>query len=311
MQPGTVIANRAALARWGAWINAFGAREYGRPLFMACSADLAESTNISGFAKPYGGFPGYGWYERYGNDQGVLLPQEITELANAGMLAGMATVNLASDPEREFDGFWGACSTYGSFSYLKYGPLRLLSQLAQDCPLKVGKIIYVAGHSGPETADDSRTHFGIFAPGVMQLFPAGQIINLHPWEYNEVPVLLAAALEQDVPIVVLHLTRPPIRVPDRTGAGLPSHFEAARGAYVVRDYRPDAPRGGTFIVQGTSAMDNIVRLLPNWTHAARMSNWCVRPAASCLPANQKRTGGRCLRPVTAPIRRSSRRRAAR
>ena len=108
----------------------------------------------------------------------------------------MATVNFSKDPEKEFDGFWGACSTYGSFSYLKYGMMRLFSQLAQDCELKVGKVIWVAGHSGPETADDSRTHFGIFEPAVMQLFPRGQIINLHPWEYNEVPVLLGAALKR-------------------------------------------------------------------------------------------------------------------
>ena len=39
---GTSIANRAALAKWGAWVNAFGEKEYGRPLFVACSADLAE-----------------------------------------------------------------------------------------------------------------------------------------------------------------------------------------------------------------------------------------------------------------------------
>ena len=84
--------------------------------------------------------------------------------------------------------------TYGSFSYLKYGPLRLFSQLAQDAELKVGKVLWVAGHSGPETAEDSRTHFGIFAPGVTQLFPEGMVIDLHPWEHNEVPVVLAAAL---------------------------------------------------------------------------------------------------------------------
>ena len=47
--------------------------------------------------------------------------------------------------------------------------MRLFSQLAQDCELKVGKVIWIAGHSGPETAEDSRTHFGIFAPGVTQL----------------------------------------------------------------------------------------------------------------------------------------------
>ncbi len=260
--PGTSTANRAALAKWGAWVNAFGAKEYGRPLVLACSADLADSTNISGFAKGYGDFPGYGRYERFGTPEGVLLPTEITEFANSGMLAGMATVNFSSNPEDAFDGFWGACSTYGSFSYLKYGMMRLLSQLAQDCQWKVGKVIWVAGHSGPETADDSRTHFGIFEPGVTQLFPEGHVINLYPWEYNEVPVLLGAALRQEVPIVALHLTRPPIEIPDREKLGMASHFEAARGAYLVREYRPGQPKGGVLIVQGTSAMVSIVKILP-------------------------------------------------
>jgi transketolase len=259
---GSTAPNRAALAKWGAWVNAFGAKNYGRPLFLAASADLAESTNVSGFGKAYGDFPGYGWYDRDQNPEGVILPQEITEFANAGILVGAATVNLAPDAEKQFDGFWGACSTYASFSYLKYGMLRLFSQLAQDCQWKVGKVIYVAGHSGPETADDSRTHFGIFEPGVTQLFPKGQVINLHPWEHNEVPVMLAAALKQDVPIVALHLTRPPITIPDRVALGIPSHFEAARGAYIVRDYQPGKPLQGTFYVQGTSAMVSILEVLP-------------------------------------------------
>jgi len=261
-KPGASVPNRAGLAKWGAWANAFSAKHYGRPLFLACSADLADSTNISGFGKPYADFPGYGWYDRKDNLDGVMLPQEITEFANAGILTGMATVNLAPDVEVEFDGFWGACSTYGSFSYLKYGMFRLFSQLAQDCQFKVGKVLWVAGHSGPETADDSRTHFGIFAPGVTQLFPDGKIINLHPWEYNEVPVLLGAALKQDVPIVALHLTRPPINIPDREKLGMPSHFDAAKGAYIVRDYRPDLPQQGTFYVQGTSSMVSILKILP-------------------------------------------------
>jgi transketolase len=226
------------------------------------SARSAEATNIAGFGKAWGDFPGYGVYDREHNPTGVVLPQEITEFANAGIMAGLATVNLADDPEREFVGFCGACSTYGSFSYLKYGPFRLFSQMAQDSQLKLGKIIWVAGNSGPETADDSRTHFGIFAPGVTQLFPEGQIINLHPWEYNEVPVVLGAALALDVPLIALHLTRPPIVVPDRQALGMPSHFAAARGAYVIRPFRSDQPKMGTVIVQGTSTTDGIVHLLP-------------------------------------------------
>jgi transketolase len=140
--------------------------------------------------------------------------------------------------------------------------MRLYSQMAQDCPLKLGKVLWVAGHSGPETAEDSRTHFGIFAPGVGQLFPKGHVINLHPWEYNEVPVTLGAALKTDVPIIVLHLTRPPVVIPDRKALGMDSHFAAAKGAYVIRPYKEGQKKQGTVLVEGTSSTANIVKILP-------------------------------------------------
>jgi transketolase len=261
-KPGDKAPNRAGLAAWGGYVNSLALRDYGRPLFIAASADLAESTNIAGFGQDFDGSPGTGWYERSSNPTGALLPTEITEFTNAGLVAGLATVNLAEDPFESFDGFWGACSTYGSFSYLKYGPMRLFSQLAQDTELKVGKLLWIAGHSGPETAEDSRTHFGIFSIGVTQLFPEGHVIDLHPWEYNEVPVLLGAAFSLDVPIVALHLTRPPVEIPDREALGIPSHLAAARGAYVLRDYEPGLPRGGTVFLRGTMPTRNVVNLLP-------------------------------------------------
>jgi transketolase len=261
-QPGDVAANRAGLAAWGGWVNGIAKRDHGRPLFVAASADLAESTNLAGFGHGFKDLPAGGWYDRDANPTGPLLPTEITEFSNAGMMTGLASVNLAADPFESFDGFWGAMSTYGSFSYLKYGPLRLFSQLAQDADLKVGRVLYVAGHSGPETAEDSRTHFGIFEPGVMQLFPAGHVIELHPWEYNEVPVMLAAAFRTAAPIVVVHLTRPAIALPDRAALGMPSHLEAARGAYVLREYRDGAPRAGTVFVRGTMSTQNLVSLFP-------------------------------------------------
>ena len=266
-QPGERQPNRAALASWGAFINAYAKKEYGRPLFIVSSADLADSTNISGFGKDWGEWPGWGWYERDRNLRGTVLPQEITEFTNAGIAVGLATVNFADDPFQSFNGFWSACSTYGSFSYLKYGEMRLFSQLAQDCDLKVGKVIWVAGHSGPETAEDSRTHFGVFAPGVTQLFPDGQVIDLHPWEYNEVPVVLGAALQASAPIIALHLTRPAIELPDRERLGMPSHFEAARGAYVMRPFHPDQPRLGTVFIRGSVPTANLVSVLPELDRA--------------------------------------------
>jgi len=261
-KPGEKKPNRAALATWGSWINSVARRDYGRPLFIAMSADLAESTNISGFMKGFEDIEGWGWYQRDSNPRGTLLPQQITEFTNSGIACGIASVNLAEDPFNEFNGFWGACSTYGAFSYLKYGEMRLFSQLAQDCELRVGKVLWVAGHSGPETAEDSRTHFGIFETGVTQLFPDGAVIDLHPWEHNEVPVVLGAALGQKAPIVALHLTRPNVDIPDRAALGMESHFAAARGAYLVRDYRAGKPRMGTVFVQGTSTTANVVKILP-------------------------------------------------
>jgi transketolase len=262
VKPGTKAPNRQGLAKFGAWINKLSHDRTGVPLFVACAADLADSTNISGFAKNWEDFVGFGWYNREGNQQGALLPQAITEFANAGILTGMSTVNFANDPFKEFQGFLGACSTYGSFSYLKYGPMRLFSQVAQDSDLKVGRLLWIAGHSGPETAEDSRTHFGIHAPGVTQLFPAGHVLSLHPWEHNEVAPALGAALATDVPIIALHLTRPPIEIPDREGLGIVSHLEAAKGAYLIKDYDMGKPKVGTVIVRGTSATNSIVALLP-------------------------------------------------
>ncbi len=259
-EAGTNVANRAALKRWGAWINAESKRKYDRPLFLAASADLAKSTNISGFAESFGEFEGYGWYNKEKNPDGVLLPQEITEFTNAGISAGVASINLSNEPFESFNGFYMATSTYGAFSYLKYGEYRLFSQMAQDCPLKLGKILWIAGHSGPETADDSRTHFGIFSPIVTQLFPKGHIINLYPWEANEVAVLLAAAFSTNVPIIALHLTRPPIEVPDRKKLKIPSHFEAAKGAYILRDFK-EGKKDGTILVRGTISTYNLLQVI--------------------------------------------------
>ena len=264
--------NRAGFSKFGAWVNATAREKMGRPLVIACSADLADSTSISGFAKDFGATKGFGWFDRVKNKDGALLPQQITEFTNSGLCAGLASVNMSERPEEEFLGFWGAHSTYGSFSYLKYGLMRLFSQLAQDCPLKVGKVIWVVGHSGPETAEDSRTHFGIFAPGVTQLFPAGRVINVYPWEHNEVAPLLSAALRvPDAPIVALHLTRPAVSLPDRKKLGVPSHFDAARGAYVIRPHDTTRPKEGTILVQGTSSTESLYELMPKF-QAGKMPN---------------------------------------
>jgi len=230
---------------------------------IAMSADLADSTNVSGFAKDFNSNIDLGLFDRKTNRKSPLMPQGITEFTNAGMLAGLTSVNLNKDPYKEFNGYFGAMSTYGSFSYLKYGPIRLFSQLAQDSDLKVGKLIWVAGHSGPETAEDSRTHFGIFSPGVTQLFPKGHIINLHPWEHNEVAPALAASLQTNIPIIAIHLTRPPIEIPDRKALGIASHLDASKGAYIIQDYDSNKNKDGLVIIRGTSSINSLIKILPD------------------------------------------------
>ena len=250
------------LAGGGSYINSLCKKRYGRPLFLACAADLAESTNVADFGKGFGALENFGWYERERNVEGAVIPQEITEFANAAMMAALTTTNLSGDPFSEFNGFFGVCSTYAAFSYLKYGEMRILSQMAQSCEIKFGKVIWVAGHSGVETAEDARTHYGVFAPVVTQLFPDGKVINLYPSDGNEVPVVLAAAMQTDQPIIALHLTRPPIAIPDRRALGIASYTEAARGAYLIRNFDPRLPKMGTLIVQGTISTSNLIRLLP-------------------------------------------------
>ena len=262
VKPGEKAPNRVGFSKYASYINTYSIKQYGRPLVIAMSADLADSTNVSGFAKGYDGADDLGFFDKDSNTDSPLMPQGITEFANAGMLAGLTSVNFNEDPYEEFNGFYGAMSTYGSFSYLKYGPIRLFSQLAQDSDLKVGKLIWVAGHSGPETAEDSRTHFGIFAPGVTQLFPQGHIINLHPWEHNEVAPAMAAAMNTKTSIIAIHLTRPPVEIPDRNKLGIASHLDAAKGAYIIKNYDSNKNKDGVVIIRGTSSINSLIKILP-------------------------------------------------
>jgi len=262
VKPGEKAPNRVGFSKYASYINTYSIKKYGRPLVIAMSADLADSTNVSGFAKGYSGADDLGFFNKDSNTDSPLMPQGITEFTNAGMLAGLTSVNFNEDPYEEFNGFYGAMSTYGSFSYLKYGPIRLFSQLAQDSDLKVGKLIWIAGHSGPETAEDSRTHFGIFAPGVTQLFPQGHIINLHPWEHNEVAPALAAAMNTKTPIIAIHLTRPPVEIPDRNELGIASHLDASKGAYIIKNYDSNKNKDGVVIIRGTSSINSLIKILP-------------------------------------------------
>ena len=53
-----------------------------------------------------------------------------------------------------------------------------------------------------------------------------------------------------------------MEIPERGALGMPSHFAAARGAYVLRPFSEDTPTGGTVFVRGTMPTYNLVRALP-------------------------------------------------
>jgi transketolase len=65
-----------------------------------------------------------------------------------------------------------------------------------------------------------------------------------------------------IPIIALHLTRPPVEIPDRKALGMASHLDAAKGAYVIRQYDEDRLKEGVVIIRGTSSASNLVKLLP-------------------------------------------------
>jgi transketolase len=58
-----------------------------------------------------------------------------------------------------------------------------------------------------------------------------------------------------------------VTIPDREKLGMASHFEAARGAYLLREFKPGLPRHGTVFVQGTSTTANLVTILPKLDEA--------------------------------------------
>jgi transketolase len=52
-----------------------------------------------------------------------------------------------------------------------------------------------------------------------------------------------------------------VNIPDRAALGVASHLDAAKGAYLIRDFDPSKKPGGTVIVQGTMSTANLFSVL--------------------------------------------------
>jgi transketolase len=231
---------------------------------LTLAADLSESVNLE-----HGSILGH--YDPETNPLGTRLKAAIQEAGNASTAIGLVSQSASVDPEK-FAGVWAISGTYGAFTPLMYLPARVWSQQNQDSKFRTGVLHILAGHSGPETAADARTHFGIFSPQVWKLFPRGQVINLSFWDYNDVaPGYFAAAeiaaREKKVGIIVIEVARPDFKVIDRTKFADPDIRAAAKGLYVIRDFAPGKPRHGYVVAQGSSATMNLVNVLPRLEQA--------------------------------------------
>jgi transketolase len=226
---------------------------------VTIAADLSESVNLE-----HGSI--WGHYDPEKNPLGTRLKAAIQEAGNASTAIGLVGQNASMDPNK-FAGVWAWSGTYGAFTPLMYLPARVWSQQNQDSKFRTGVLHILAGHSGPETAADARTHFGIFSPQVWKLFPRGQVINLSLWDYNDVAAgyfaaAEIAAREKKVGIIVVEVARPDFPVADRSKFADTDVRAAAKGLYVIRDFAPGKPRHGYVVAQGSSSTFNLVKVLP-------------------------------------------------
>jgi transketolase len=258
-KPGEVAGTRRAISEVVKWMNYVTGNR-----FVTVAADLSGSINVEG-----GSLTGH--YDPARNPAGTRFKAAIQEACNTLTAIGLVSQSASPDPDVH-GGVWALSGSYGAFTPLMYLPARVWSQQNQDSPFRVGVLNILAGHSGPETAADARTHFGIFAPQVWRLFPTGQAIVLSFWDYNDVaPGYFAAAeiaaREAEVGIIVIEVARPDFPVADRSQFADSDRNAAAKGFYVIRDFAAGQPRHGYVVVQGSSSTFNLVQAIPRLEEA--------------------------------------------
>jgi len=256
---GEVAGARRAVSEIVKWLNHVTDNRV-----LTLSADLSESINLE-----HGSI--WGHYDPESNPLGTRLKAAIQEAGNASSAIGLVGQSASVDPDH-FAGVWAFSGTYGAFTPLMYLPARVWSQQNQDSKFRTGVLHILAGHSGPETAADARTHFGIFSPQVWKLFPRDQVINLSFWDYNDVAPGYFAAAEiaaraKKVGVIIIEVARPDFRVADRSTFADTDVPAAAKGLYVIRDFAPGKPRHGYVVAQGSSSTFNLVSVLPRLDQA--------------------------------------------
>ena len=258
-KPGENAGTRRAISEIIKWMNYVTDNR-----FITIAADLSDSINVEKGSL-------WGHYSPDNNPCATRFKAPIEEAGNVSTAIGLVGQSASLDP-RKFSGVWALSGTYGAFTPLMYLPARVWSQQNQDSRFRMGVLHILAGHSGPETAADARTHFGIFAPQVWKLFPRGQAIHLSFWDYNDVAsgyfaAAEVAARDPKVGVIIIEVARPDFLVADRSGFADSDPKAAAKGHYVIRDFDADKPKHGTIVVQGSNSTVNLIRVLPRLEEA--------------------------------------------
>ncbi|HEX4050444.1 MAG TPA: hypothetical protein VHY19_06170 [Steroidobacteraceae bacterium] len=253
-KPGEVAGTRRAISEIVKWMNHVTDNR-----MITLAADLSESINLEHGST-------WGHYDPLTNPLGTRIKAAIQEAGNVSTAIGLVGQSASLDPGK-FAGLWAISGTYGAFTPLMYTPARVWSQQNQDSKFRMGVLHILAAHSGPETAADGRTHFGVFATQVWKLFPRGHTIHLNFWDYNDVAAGYFAAAEiaardPKVGIISIEVARPDFAIADRSKFADHDLKAAAKGLYVIRDFKPGHPRQGYVFAQGSSSTVNLVKQLP-------------------------------------------------
>lgn len=220
--PGKPATLRGALGETLGYLNRLT-----RGAFLACAADLSESTSIAPINKSFG----RGWWHAKSNPASRLVPVGgICEDAMGGVMSGVSSLGLHV----------GVSSSYSAFiAALEHVPARLhcigqqMRHEATGEPFRTW--IMVNAHAGPMTGEDGPTHA---CPQHLQLlqdnFAKGSAITLTPFDPQEMWPLLITALQARPALLAPFVTRPAIPVPDREKLGFPPATAAAKGIYRLR-----------------------------------------------------------------------------
>lgn len=221
--------------------------------FIACAADLLDSTSISITGKGFS----EGFYNAVSNPNSRLIPiGGICEDAMGAFMSGLSAYGFHI----------GVSSSYAAFiAPLEHIAARLHG-IGQQAKREIvnepyNTWIMVNAHAGIKTGEDGPTHAD---PQALQLlqenFPKGVLITLTPWDPQELWPLIVEGLKKRPAILAPFVTRPIEIVVDREKMGLPGPEASIQGVYLLRKADMSSKQyNGTLVLQESGVTNTFVR----------------------------------------------------